>query len=137
MSASTPAELRQIRKLIDGAIGRKGVVFGPAGRSDRIHIAIHSGEGRKGGWTSATMDPPQWLGLIEKMVADLPDATELPSVASMLSAARWAQRYEIERLTAEAQTLRWRIMHLESEQARARPYSDATALMVVAERRAS
>lgn len=84
-----------------------------------------------GGYTSTSFNSAAAVDVAQFIVANMARPESVPAIARLVSNARWDHRGTIDRLEGEVQTLRFRIMHLESDAAKPAPYSDTTALAVV------
>ena len=135
---STPQEKRELRKLVNDAIGQQGLAFGPAKKTGGLHVAITDGTGAKGAWSSLTFTAEQTIGLIDKLVRMLSNPEAVPAIARLFD-RRWAkaqgviatQAIALQSAQDEVQRLRWRVMGLERDAARHVPaYSDNTAIVL-------
>lgn len=137
MRTSTKTELREIARLVDRYIGKRGLCWGE-GRGGKTHVVIHEGDGAAGGYSAVTLVGVETAEFADKFVRSLINAEQLPAIASFLRVAEWPLKTMVAQLTDETQILRWRIMHLEAELARkVPPYSDETAIVPLEQRRAS
>lgn len=123
---------RAVLKLMreQARAGHSGLSFRVNTKRCVVHVAIHNVDGIGFGLTFGEAD---FDSLAEKFLQSIREPETLPTVARLLRHESWQQRAQVDRMSGELQTLRWRIMHLEREAAERVPaYSDTTALVLAA-----